>query len=58
VLDFAPILWYYATTLSPIIVIYRQVMPNYRKIGAFDGRKAQNCAISANRKNRIFQYFW
>jgi hypothetical protein len=43
---------YSITTLSPLIVIYRQVMPNHRKIGAFGGRKVKNRAITGNRKNR------
>ena len=49
---------YSITTLSPLIVIYRQVMPNHRKIGAFGGRKVKNRAITGNRKNRKSEDFW
>ena len=51
-------LCYSITTLSPLIVIYRQVMPNHRKIGAFGGRKVKNRAITGNRKNRKSEDFW
>lgn len=49
---------YSITTLSPLIVIYRQVMPNHRKIGAFGGRKVKNRTITGNRKNRKSEDFW
>jgi hypothetical protein len=54
----SPVICYSITTLSPLIVIYRQMMPNHRKIVAFDGRKAQNRAITGNRKNRKSEDFW
>ena len=52
------IIWYSVATLSSIIVIYRQVMPNHRKTGTFDGRKSQNHDIMGNPKKRKFIEFW
>jgi hypothetical protein len=57
-LAFCEYICYSITTLSPLIVIYRQVMPNHRKIGAFGGRKVKNRAITGNRKNRKSEDFW
>ena len=52
------LLWYSITTLSPIIVIYRQVLPNHRKISIFEGRNMENCVTTLFLKNHQNADFW
>lgn len=51
-------MWYSITTLSPIIVIYRQVLPNHRKISIFEGRNMENCVTVLFLKNHQNADFW
>ena len=51
-------MWYSITTLSPIIVIYRQVLPNHRKISIFEGRNMENCVTTLFLKNHQNADFW
>ena len=55
---FINVILYSIATLSPIIVIYRQVLPNRRKISIFEGRNMENCVTALFLKNHQNADFW